>query len=234
MKLDFPQEWADFSGEALETVKQCIGRSGDLIRAEWQDLIGDAVPDATQARRFYERSRAYVYEIIGSSRFHQDRGLPETLQEWLERDGLKTVLDYGCGCGGLGLGLGPGFAVTLCDVRNVRTWPFLQYLAAKRSAAEGPTDVRTPESLGARRFDCVVALEVLEHVPDPLTLARSLIARLNPGGLFFGSWSFEPSERAEHLPSPYDRFSFRDRLRQEPDLEWIETCPYWAWVFRKR
>jgi len=80
MKFDFAREWADFSGEDIEAIRARIGRSNDLIAVEWRALVGDAAPSEECARRFYEQSATYVYATLHSSQFHQDRGLPATLE----------------------------------------------------------------------------------------------------------------------------------------------------------
>jgi 2-polyprenyl-6-hydroxyphenyl methylase / 3-demethylubiquinone-9 3-methyltransferase len=93
----------------------------------------------------------------------------------------KTALDVGCGAGLLAEPLARlGAKVTAIDAAP-------QVIAVARDHAAGQglaIDYRhaAVEELDGR-FDLVTAMEVIEHVADPLAFLVSLAARLAPGGL---------------------------------------------------
>lgn len=99
-----------------------------------------------------------------------------------------TVLDVGCGGGLISEPLARmGAVVTGLD-------PAAENIAVARTHAEGQGLVieyiaGTTEDLGraGRQFDCVAALEVVEHVPDVTAFLASCAALLKPGGLFLTS-----------------------------------------------
>lgn len=96
------------------------------------------------------------------------RGTLGNLLKRLQRAGLKkeySILDYGCGNGVL-----------------------LQYLREQGYQDLSGYDPyveafqRLPSS---RRFDCVVANDVIEHVPDPRATVHECASLVKPGGLLY-------------------------------------------------
>jgi SAM-dependent methyltransferase len=92
------------------------------------------------------------------------------------RPGARTVLDCGCYTGEF----------------LARLPPHLQRHGVEISAAAGATAGRRAGALVTRtlaeqppamRFDVIVAMDVIEHVPSPLRLLTELVARLAEGGL---------------------------------------------------
>ena len=86
----------------------------------------------------------------------------------------RTVLDFGAGGGQLAAAL----AARGMHVTAVEPDPALR----ERLAARGIPCVAALDALGARRFDYIVSLNVLEHCPDDAGIVRALHRHLDPGG----------------------------------------------------
>ena len=103
----------------------------------------------------------------------------------LPLDGLR-LLDIGCGGGLLSEPMARlGAQVTGIDVSE-------KSVAAARIHAQGEgldIDYRVAEAAalleGEARFDAVLNMEVVEHVPDPELLLRQCAQLLRPGGVLF-------------------------------------------------
>jgi 2-polyprenyl-3-methyl-5-hydroxy-6-metoxy-1,4-benzoquinol methylase len=90
----------------------------------------------------------------------------------------RRVLDLGCSAGALGAGLKERGGV---EVVGVELDPELARAAETRLDRVVVGDVAAlDEALG--RFDCVVAADVLEHLPDPWAALRRVVELVEPGG----------------------------------------------------
>ena len=98
-----------------------------------------------------------------------------------------TLLDVGCGGGLLSDPLARmGFTVTGLDAgdKNVT----IARLHAEQSGLTIDYRATTPERLDPEmRFDVVLSMEVVEHVPDVADFLGHATARLKPGGIFMGA-----------------------------------------------
>ena len=122
--------------------------------------------------------------------------------EWLERGGVdfakdRTMLDLGCGYGYFGRACAArGMEVTYGDLEDLREdslkdQPFHQ------------VDLNTTDLSSLGRYDLVTCSNVLEHLERPDHLLRYLDQLLNPGGVFYLSWTNWLSPWGGHEFSPW-------------------------------
>lgn len=99
-----------------------------------------------------------------------------------------SLCDIGCGGGLIAEPMARlGFAVTGIDADEAAI------AVAREHAASGGLEIdyhsATAESLAAenRRFDVLLALEIVEHVADPAVFLAACAALVKPGGAFIGA-----------------------------------------------
>ncbi|MCB9265955.1 MAG: methyltransferase domain-containing protein [Lewinellaceae bacterium] len=118
------------------------------------------------------------YEDEGAN--HEIRRLHETIISEVP-DAAASILDVGCGNAWVaGYFCPKGKTVCSMDIstrnpqRAIEKYPFGHHYAVVADA------YRLPFREGA--FDCIIASEIIEHVPDPGAFIGSLLKVLRPGG----------------------------------------------------
>jgi 2-polyprenyl-3-methyl-5-hydroxy-6-metoxy-1,4-benzoquinol methylase len=96
---------------------------------------------------------------------------------------ISRCLEVGCGIGNTSAWLKKEFG---CRTSGIE---LNAEIAAKASEVMDEVIVGDVESLeiGERRFDCILCLDVLEHLLDPAATVRKLAKSLSPGGTFITS-----------------------------------------------
>ena len=150
-----------------------------FVANPWLDyeLIYD---DAYYAGRGADPLVNYLEEISDFStavRRYEWRGICDRVASLVELDRQTEWLDYGCGAGGL--------VKYLNEAGFARAVGFEQQWAIPLKSFGIPVLDEAALAASEQRFDVVSAVEVLEHVYDPIAELRRLRALLKPGGLLF-------------------------------------------------
>lgn len=112
-----------------------------------------------------------------------------------------SILDFGCGIGIPAFTLASkGHDVMAMDIAGTGTFEFLKWRAKEHGVpltfAESPGGV---PHLSGHRFDIIVAMDVLEHLPQWRRALHELVAHLKPGGvLFCNNAILDDPHHAEH------------------------------------
>ena len=106
----------------------------------------------------------------------------------------------------------------------------MAFRAARMSATF--IDLKTSR-LPAEAFDMITAMDVFEHLTDPVVTVDHLFAALKPGGYIFGRFAAEPDEeRPQHIV-----FDFAPTLARFEALGCVQVWrDEWLWghqVFQK-
>jgi 2-polyprenyl-3-methyl-5-hydroxy-6-metoxy-1,4-benzoquinol methylase len=104
---------------------------------------------------------------------------------------VRSVLDVGCASGRFGLRLRERFP-------DADLWGIdrIEHPAGETNAYDQRCTGRYPDDLPARRFDCIVFNDVLEHLVDPWAALRDTRARVSSGGSVVASI---PNVRHRHV-----------------------------------
>ncbi len=192
---------------------------------DW-DFIDDPDVFAAHYRKIGDTHTDVFAQVPHEARFQH-------AEAWLrDRPQLTRILDYGCAHG--------GYVVNLANRLPGRAWVGVDVDA--RSIAWGERNRAThalePEALrfvegghtvdlsAEAPFDCLMAMEVLEHVPDPTVVIDALERWVTPGGQVLVTVPYGPWEYLSYTTYPYrchlweyDRHDLRDLLGAKRDLQ---------------
>lgn len=167
-------------GELNRRIQDC----SDTLREDW--LARDPNTEA-ELRQYYGSVEGYLY---GLTKFNYDPSyiawrdaMVQVCQAAVAERGCLEVLDYGAGIGTnlVDLTRIPGIRGTHADVPGKN----FDYAAWRYQRHGSPVDMLTitdADPLGDRRFDVILCIDVLEHLPDPEQAIRYLSEHLRPGG----------------------------------------------------
>ena len=155
----------------------------------------------TEIEDFYNTSQDYIFELVHG---HATLSEAETLAnvaalEVAERLGVRRYLDFGGGVGAnLLLFAAAGMEVADADISDTLL-AFARWRLQRRGVSASFFDLKT-ESLPGGHFDLLTAMDVLEHVPDPVATLGTALPALAPRGIAVVAlgFGFDP-DRPMHL-----------------------------------
>lgn len=212
-------------GRAFNELKAYLGpKFQHYFDSSWalaDDWNAQQPNNPDEVTRFYKQTPHYLYNLViwydSGDRFN----FIPYFEKLREQFGIQSVLDYGCGVGNDGLALlEAGFEVTFVDFVCPST-DFLRWRLARRGFQDTFMDVETLPTLPPA--DMLIAIDVLEHMVDPLTV----VEKLHPSTKIFAHKSqFGKTEGGRHpFHFDFDENQLNDRLRAEGfrPLDWPES-----------
>ena len=184
--------------DAAEVRRRCEQAVASLKR-EWEDKVQSQ--DLHSIERFYDDTPAMLHELMWWHTLGDDLSpLAYILAlRFAQQHGCKSYLDFGAGVGAGGLLFAcHGLQTTLADISST----LLRFSAWRLGLRKLPAqyiDLKECE-LPSESFDIITAMDVFEHLIDPVESVEKLWNTLKPGGFLYGRISAEDDEdRPQHI-----------------------------------
>src|SRR5262245_43394790 len=149
-------------------VERRMRRGVHLVADEWRGSHVDA-QDRAAVEQYYDRSTGYLYDLMWWHALANDQSPLGyvTALAFAERHGGRDHLDFGSGVGsGSLLFARHGFATALGDISS--TMPaFARWRFEQRHLSATFIDLKA-ERLPAHAYDIITAMDVFEHLHDPV------------------------------------------------------------------
>ncbi|GJL66860.1 MAG: hypothetical protein NPIRA05_18310 [Nitrospirales bacterium] len=169
------------------------------LKAEWQNKVG--LSNRKSVEQYYDESHTTIYELMWWHTLTEDSSplAYVTALEFTRNHGCQQYLDFGAGVGSGGILFARDRRdVTLADISSPLQ-QFSQWRFETRKLSAKFIDLKTT-SLPSRAFDMVTALDVFEHLVDPVETIEKISDALKPEGFFFARLASEIDEdRPQHI-----------------------------------
>jgi 2-polyprenyl-3-methyl-5-hydroxy-6-metoxy-1,4-benzoquinol methylase len=217
--------------DPAEIERRCRSAVEDLAK-EWCENVDTT--NRISVEKFYNETEGEIYELMWWHTLSEDLSSLSyvTALHFALREGCRSCLDFGAGVGsGSAVFARHGLKVGLADISSPLL-AFSQWRFKLRGLPGEFFDLKRRD-LPGESFDMVTAMDVFEHLADPVEAIEKLWNVLRPGGFLFGRFGAEPNEdRPLHVVQDFDP-TFR-RLRELGFVEvWKDD---WLWghqVFQK-
>jgi len=174
-------------------------RAVAALKGEWEAKVIPGSRDSIE--QFYDESQNTIYDLMWWHTLTEDASPLSyvTALHFARRYGGRRYLDFGAGVGsGSILFARHGFDVTLADISSTLL-RFSAWRLDRRRLPATYVDLKTAE-LPAGAFDLVTAMDVFEHLVDPVGTVDRLAATLKAGGFLYTRIAAEVDEdRPQHI-----------------------------------
>ena len=204
----------------------------DTLAEQWRLHVDPA--DRRSVEKFYNETEAEIYELLWWHTLGDDLSPLAYVAalQLAKREQCRSCLDFGAGVGsGTILFARHGFAAALADI-STPLLDFCRWRLDLRKLRCDAYDLKTT-ALPLNCFDMVTAMDVFEHLADPIETVELLAASLRPGGLLYGRFHAEhDDDRPLHVVG-----DFGPTLRRLDELGFKQVWQdEWLWghqVFQK-
>jgi 2-polyprenyl-3-methyl-5-hydroxy-6-metoxy-1,4-benzoquinol methylase len=202
---------ASLSGELtdyLEIPADEVARLGrdaaERIEREWKEQVSLGAPDSIE--RFYDRAEVHLHELTWWHTLAEDDSplAYVVALRFAEAHSCYDYLDFGSGVGSAGILFArAGFSVCLADISSALL-DFSRWRLQARGLDVQHLDLKH-QRLPAEAFDIVTAMDVFEHLVDPVAAVDEIWRTLRPGGFLFGRFAATAEDpRAEHIVTDFE------------------------------
>lgn len=233
LRTSLLHEIAAYYGIAdIAEVERLCSTAVETMKHEWEENIDPRQQASIES--FYQ-SRTMVYDLMDWHSLRDDTGpLAYVLgQEIARAHQVRTCLDFGSGVGsGAILFTRAGVQMTLADI-STTLLDFARWRFARRGLFATFLNLNR-QSFPAASFDMILAMDVFEHLTDPVGTVERVWQALRPGGLFFARIHVEDAgEHPQHIVR-----DFRPTFARLKELGFVQTWQdTWLWghvLFEKR
>ncbi len=184
--------------DTAEIQRRCVEAVATL-KDQWQAEVNPA--DRRSIEQFYDTCQATIYELMWWHSLSDDASPLAYVTAWhfARQQRGRRYLDFGAGVGSGGILFAHGgFAVTLADISSTLL-AFSQWRLDRRRLPASYIDLKVRE-LPHQAFDFITAMDVFEHLVDPVETIEHLWIALQPGGFLYARINTESDdERPQHI-----------------------------------
>jgi 2-polyprenyl-3-methyl-5-hydroxy-6-metoxy-1,4-benzoquinol methylase len=144
-------------------------------------------------------------------------GHREAIASWITNNQISNVLDYGGGFGTLARLIAAKGSNIEIDIHE----PFPSQLAIAK--VESFSNIHFVGSLD-NSYDCLVCIDVIEHVPDPLDLFAMMVKSVKIGGFLVIANCFYPVIKCHLSSTLHFKYTF-DKFAVMMGLKVMGQCP---------